>query len=84
MTGHKSQSQTFDQIAIMCGEKATPFPGYDYLIFSRTRDLESIMILDESVPDSRFTYPYQRDRDFFRRNALEGMRINALAEQTKN
>ena len=80
MTGHKSQSQTFEQIAIMCGEKCTPFPGYD---FSRTRDLNSIMILDESIPDNRFSYPNYRDRNFFRRNALEEMRLSALADKPR-
>ena len=79
MTGHRTQSLTMNKIAIMLGQHCMPFAGYDYLLLSRTPTLESIMILDESLPDYRFSYTNTRDRKFFERNNMEELRLAELA-----
>ena len=80
VTAHRTQCQTFDRLVVTCGEKNMPFAGFDYLLFSRVRDLTSIMIMDEKLADHRFSYPWTRDHKFFERNIMEEQRIAALAD----
>ena len=77
-TGHRTQCNTYDKLAIKLGPK-TPFLGYDYLIFSRTKSLESILILDEYILDHRFTYHSPQALKFFHMNKQEEDRLDFLA-----
>ena len=77
-TGHKTQGKTYEKIAVRLGSKM-PFAGHDYLIFSRVRDLYSIIILDEVIYNDRFVRYTDQDLKFFEMNAREEDRLDILA-----
>ena len=68
------QGLTLD-LAAICLEGTEWFPGLDYVAFSRTRQLNHLMILDKEVRDTRFTWHQGKSVNRLKLSMLEEKRV---------